>query len=81
MPVGSEENIVKLQISVDDTILVEILESQANLGGVESAMKDARLVGLRDFFFLIATMEIVRVIREKGMGVTYWARFVPNWPR
>jgi hypothetical protein len=36
MPIQSEKDVVEFQISVDDTILVEIFQSQANLGGVKS---------------------------------------------
>lgn len=36
--IQSQQNIVKLQVSIDDPILVEVLESQANFGRVKSVM-------------------------------------------
>lgn len=38
MSVQSQENIVKLQVTVDNTVLVEILERQTDFSGVESVI-------------------------------------------
>lgn len=42
MTIQSQHNVVELQVTVDDTVLVEVLERQADLGGIES--KDRVLV-------------------------------------
>lgn len=39
--VKSEENVVELQVSIYDTVFVEILESQADLSSVESGYLSA----------------------------------------
>jgi hypothetical protein len=36
MSIQCEQDVVKFQISVNDAVLVEIFQSQTNLGGVES---------------------------------------------
>lgn len=35
--VQGQKNIVELQVTINDSILVEVLESQANFGSIESA--------------------------------------------
>lgn len=37
--VQGQQDIVELQVTVNDTVLVEVLESQADLRGIESAFK------------------------------------------
>jgi hypothetical protein len=39
MPVWCEHNIVKLQISVKDAVLMKIFKGNANLGGIEPENK------------------------------------------
>lgn len=34
--IHGQQNVIELQITVDDTVLVEVLECQADLGGIES---------------------------------------------
>jgi len=39
--IESQHNIVKLQITVDDAVLVEILQGQTDFCGIKSAMQSA----------------------------------------
>jgi hypothetical protein len=43
MSIKSEKNVVQFKISVYDTILVEILQGQANLGSVEPGLSDQHM--------------------------------------
>jgi hypothetical protein len=36
MPIKRQENVVELQITVDDAVLVEVFQRKANLSGINS---------------------------------------------
>jgi hypothetical protein len=64
--IEGQENVVKLQITVDDTVLVEVLESQTDLRSIEP--DDCK--------------SISRAPKNNGQtSKTYCALFSPNWPR
>jgi hypothetical protein len=39
--IKGQQNVVQLQITVDDAILVEVLESQADLGSIEPRCRES----------------------------------------
>lgn len=40
MAIKCKQDIIKLEITIDDTILVEVLDSQANFGSIEPEVVD-----------------------------------------
>ena len=65
--IQGQKNVVKLQVTVDDTVFVEVLQSQADFRSVEPVRNNI-LVSIHDSFFRDTTK-------------TYCALFRPNWPR
>lgn len=63
MTIQSQQDIVELQVTVDDTILVEVLERQADFGGIESRT-------------LVSAFPIT--VNKQGKSKTYCARLRPN---
>ena len=64
--IQGQKNVVKLQITVDNTVFVEVLKSQADFRSVEPVRNNI-LVSIHDSFFRDTTK-------------TYCALFRPNWP-
>jgi hypothetical protein len=38
MPIEGQEDVVELEITIDDSVFMEILQCQAHLGGIKSAL-------------------------------------------
>lgn len=56
MTVKSEEDVVKLQISINDAIFMEVFESQANLSSVKSGKVLAKFTATSGEGFLLSTL-------------------------
>lgn len=66
MAVQCQQDVVKLQITVDDSVLVEVLQGQANFRGVEPG---------------ISSQNTESYCVNCAISRTYCALFNPNWPR
>ena len=68
MSIKSEENIVKLQIAIDDTVFVEILQCQAHLRGVKLCSLRAKLSPL-DMKHKVASADVLHNKINPGLGL------------
>jgi hypothetical protein len=68
MSIQRQEDVVKLEITVDDTVLVEVLERQANFCRIELRALGAKLTTL-DVQHQIATADVLHDKVYSGLGL------------